>query len=50
MNKNDISSLINMLNNMDKTQLSKSINQLNQMLSKEDKQRIVDALNNKKKQ
>ena len=48
MNNNDISSLINMFNNMDKNQLNKSISQLNQILSKEDKIRIIDALNNKK--
>ncbi len=48
MNNNDISSLIKMFNNMDKNQLNKSINQLNQILSKEDKTRIIDALNNTK--
>ena len=46
MNNNDISSLIKMFNNMDKNQLNKSINQINQILSKEDKTRIIDALNN----
>lgn len=48
MNNNDISSLIKMFNNMDKNQLNKSINQINQILSKEDKTRIIDALNNTK--
>ena len=48
MNNNDISNLINMISKMDKNQLSKGINQLNQMLSNEDKQRIIQALNNKK--
>lgn len=48
MNNNDISNLINMISKMDKNQLSKGVNQLNQMLSNEDKQRIIQALNNKK--
>lgn len=48
MNNNDISNLINMISKMDKNQLSKGVNQLNQMLSNEDKQRIIHALNNKK--
>ena len=47
MNNNDLSSLINMINTMNKDQLSKGISQLNQMLSNEDKKRIIDALNNK---
>lgn len=47
MNNNDLSSLINMINNMNKDQLSKGIAQLNQLLSNEDKKRIIDALNNK---
>ena len=47
MNNNDLSSLINMINNMNKDQLSKGISQLNQMLSNEDKKRIIDALTNK---
>lgn len=45
MNNNDISSLINIINNMNKDQLSKGLTQLNQMLSTEDKKRIIDALN-----
>ena len=48
MNNNDISNLINMISKMDKNQLSKGVNQLNQMLSNEDKQRIIQAINNKK--
>lgn len=47
MNNNDLSSLINMINNMNKDQLSNGIAQLNQLLSNEDKKRIIDALNNK---
>lgn len=50
MNNNDISNLINMINNMDKNQLSNGINQLNHILSNEDKKRIIQALNNQKKQ
>ncbi|MBR0427122.1 MAG: hypothetical protein IJK18_02840 [Clostridia bacterium] len=50
MNNNDISGLINMLSKMDKNQLTSGFNQLNQMLSNEDKQRIIQALNNYNKQ
>ena len=46
MNNNDISSLMNMLSKMDKNQLTNGINQLNQILSNEDKQKIIKALNN----
>ena len=49
MNNNDISSLINMISKMDRNQLANGINQLNKMLSNEDKQRIIQALNNQKK-
>lgn len=49
MNNNDISTLMNMLSKMDKNQLSSGLNQLNQILSNEDKQRIIQALNNQKK-
>ncbi len=49
MNNNDISNLINMINKMDKNQLANGINQLNKMLSNEDKQRIIQALNNQNK-
>ncbi len=49
MNNNDISNFINLLNNMDKNKLNQSINQLNQILSNEDKKRIIDALNNQRK-
>ena len=49
MNKNDISSFINLINNMDKNKLNQSIGQLNQILSTEDKKRIINALNNQKK-
>lgn len=46
MNNNDISYLMNMLGKMDKNQLQSGINQLNKMLSEEDKKRIMQALNN----
>ena len=49
MTNNDISNLLNMINNMDKNQLTKGINQLNQILSNEEKKRIIDVLNNQKK-
>ena len=49
MNNNDISTLMNMLSKMDKNQLSSGLNQLNQILSNEDKQRIIQALKKKKK-
>lgn len=48
MNNNDISSLLNMISNMDQKQLSNSINQLNSMLSSEDKKKIMQALKNQK--
>ena len=49
MNNTDVSKLINMLNGMDKTQLANGMNQLNSILSNEDKKRIIQALNNQKK-
>lgn len=45
MNNNDISYLMNMINNMDKNQLSNGINQINQLLSPEEKRKIIQALN-----
>ena len=47
MNNNDISYLMNMLNKMDKNQLSSGLNQLNQILSPEEKKKIIQALNSK---
>lgn len=46
MNNNDISYLINMLNNMDKNQLENGLNQINQILGPEEKKKIIQALNN----
>ncbi len=50
MNNNNISmsNLLNMISQMDKNQLSTSINKLNQMLSDEDKAKLMQALNNQK--
>ena len=48
MNNNDMSNLMNMLNNMDKQQLASGVEQLNKMLSNEDKQKIMQMLNNMK--
>ena len=47
MNNVHISYLMNMLNKMDKNQLSNGLNQLNQILSPEEKQKIIQALNSK---
>lgn len=47
MNNNDISYLMNMLNNMDKNQLTSGLNRINQILSPEEKQKIIQALNSK---
>ena len=44
MNNTDMSYLINMISKMDKNQLANGINQLNQMLSNEDKAKIMQAL------
>lgn len=49
MNNNDVSSLLNMISKMDKNQLASGLNQLNTMLSNEDKQKIIQALNRFKK-
>ena len=50
MNNNiDVSYLMNMLGNMNKEQLSKGLNQINQILSPEEKRRIIEALNSRNK-
>ena len=49
MNNNDMSYLLNMISKMDKNQLANGINQLNNILSNEDKQKIIQALNNQKR-
>ena len=49
MHNNDVSSLLNMISKMDKNQLASGLNQLNTMLSNEDKQKIIQALNGFKK-
>ena len=45
MNNNDISYLMNMLNKMDKNQISSGLEKINQILSPEEKQKIIQALN-----
>lgn len=50
MNNNDMSNLINMLSKMDKNQLMNNVNKINQMLSPEEKQKIIQAFNNQNKQ
>ena len=47
MNNNDISYLMNMLNKMDKNQLNNGLNRINQILTPEEKQKIIQALNAK---
>ena len=49
MNNNDIAYLMNMLNNMDKEQLKNGLDKVNQLLSPEEKQKIIQALNRKEK-
>jgi len=49
MNNSDISYLMNMLNKIDKNQLNEGLNQINQILSPEEKQKIIKALNSKDK-
>lgn len=45
-NNIDMSKLINMLSSMDKKSLENGINQLNTILSSNDKQKIIDNLKN----
>ncbi len=47
MNNNDISYLMNMLGKMDKNQLNNGLNRINQILTPEEKQKIIQALNSK---
>ena len=49
MNNNDISYLMNMLNNMDQKQVTNSLEKLNQILGPEEKKKIIQPLNNQKK-
>ena len=49
MNNTDITYLMNLLNNMDKEKLNKGLEKVNQILSPEEKQKIIKALNNNKK-
>lgn len=47
MNNNDISNLINMMGNIDKSKLSDSLNKINQILTPEEKQKLMKILNAK---
>lgn len=49
MNNNDISYLMNLLNNMDQKQVTNNLEKLNQILGPEEKKKIIQALNNQKK-
>ena len=49
MNNNDLGNLMNILNNMDKNQLSQGLNRINQILSPDEKRKLFEALNGKKK-
>ena len=49
MNNNDVSYLMKMLSNMDKSKLSQGLDKINQILSPEEKQRLIQALNSQKK-
>ena len=49
MNNNDLQYLLNMLNKMDKNQISESVSKLNQFLSPEEKRKIIDTLNSNNK-
>ena len=49
MNNNDMTNLLNMISKMDKNQLMNNMNLLNQMLSNDEKQKIIQALNTQNK-
>ena len=49
MNNNDLQYLLNMINKMDKSQISEGVSKLNQILSPEEKQRLIDTLNSNNK-
>lgn len=48
MNNTDISFLMNMLNKMDKNQLSQGLEKISQILTPEEKNKLIQALNSKK--
>lgn len=50
MNNNNMnmSNIINMISQMDKNQLANGLNQLNNILSNEDKMKLMQALKNQK--
>lgn len=47
-NNMDMGTLMNMLSKMDKSQLEQGLNKLNQMLSSEDKERILQQFQKNK--
>ena len=47
MNNNDVSYLMNILNSMDKNQLAQNIDKLGQMLSPEEKQKLLQFIQQK---
>lgn len=49
MNNTDISYLMNLLNKIDKDQLKNGLDKVNQLLSPEEKQKIIQSLNRKDK-
>ena len=49
MNNNDISSLISMLNKMDKNQLINYMNNISSNLSDDQKQKLIQIFNNQNK-
>ena len=49
MNNTDISTLMKLLGQMDKHQLSQGLNKINQFLTPEEKRKIIEALNSKNK-
>ena len=49
MNNSDITYLMNMLSKMDKNQLNQGLQKINQILSPEEKQKIIQALNSREK-
>ena len=49
LNNVDMNQLLNMISKMDKKDLEESINRANQIMNSSDKQKIIDAIKNKKR-
>ena len=47
MNNFDMNQLLNMISKMDKKDLEQSIKKANEIMNSSDKQKIIDAINNK---